>query len=301
MAGLPASRAILCPIDFSDGSRAALSYAAAIADRRRVPLTVLAVDDPLLASAAVAAHLGTLSLETERQLRRFVSDTVAGAPNAADIAFRVATGKPAPEILRIARELDSALIVMSSHGRSGVSKQFFGSTTERVLRETTVPVLVVPASRPLDGTNTVAHLHLVLAPVDLGPFSRRQVEIATAVANSLALPLTLVHVLEPIFFAPHIREVMDAVDGARHGAAETRLKELVAAAGGGAPETAILTGDPASKISQLAADRRAGLIVMGLHGSEPFGPRMGSVTYRVLRLTHSLVLALPPDPDAPVG
>jgi nucleotide-binding universal stress UspA family protein len=53
-------------------------------------------------------------------------------------------------------------------------------------------------------------------------------------------------------------------------------------------------GDPAEEIAKFAQSRHAGLIVIGLHASPLSGPRMGSVTYRVLCLTRTLVLALPP-------
>jgi nucleotide-binding universal stress UspA family protein len=60
------------------------------------------------------------------------------------------------------------------------------------------------------------------------------------------------------------------------------------------PEALVAYGDPAEEIAKLARDRDAGLIVIGLHASTLLGPRMGSVTYRVLCLTSTLVLALPP-------
>ena len=59
-------------------------------------------------------------------------------------------------------------------------------------------------------------------------------------------------------------------------------------------ETLIVSGDAAEEIVKVAETRNAGVIVMGLHASELFGPRMGSVTYRVLCQTRALVLALPP-------
>lgn len=51
----------------------------------------------------------------------------------------------------------------------------------------------------------------------------------------------------------------------------------------------IAYGDPAEEIAKIARDWKAGLIVMGLHGSPILGPRMGSVTYRVLCLAPMLV------------
>jgi nucleotide-binding universal stress UspA family protein len=61
-------------------------------------------------------------------------------------------------------------------------------------------------------------------------------------------------------------------------------------------ETLLAYGDPAEEIAKLARDRGAGLLVLGLHGSTLLGPRMGSVTYRVLCLAPTLVLAIPPVP-----
>ena len=70
----------------------------------------------------------------------------------------------------------------------------------------------------------------------------------------------------------------------------------VRAGAAGRAEIIVLTGDPAEEIVKLAETREANLIVMGLHSSGALGPRMGSVTYRVLCLAHAPVLALPPVP-----
>jgi nucleotide-binding universal stress UspA family protein len=67
-----------------------------------------------------------------------------------------------------------------------------------------------------------------------------------------------------------------------------------------AEELALARGREAV-LAKVAADRDAGLIVMGLHSSPLLGPRMGSVTYRVLCLAHRLVLALPPVPATQSG
>jgi nucleotide-binding universal stress UspA family protein len=62
----------------------------------------------------------------------------------------------------------------------------------------------------------------------------------------------------------------------------------------------VLRGEPSEEIVKLAASRRANLIVMGLHSSGLLGPRMESVTYRVLSATNAFVLALPPHVVVPV-
>lgn len=287
-------RAILCPIDFSESSRAALCYAAAVADHVGAHLTVMSVDDPLLANV-VATSGQSLALETERELHHFVDQTFTRGESAKVIGFRNTVGKAAPEILRAAAELHADLIVMSSHGRSGLSKQFFGSTTERVLRETTTPVLVTPGERPSSQSLEAFGIHRVLCPVDLSDASLDQMNVAAGVAAALSARLIAVHVIEPVFVPAGIRRVLAGIDAARRADAEDRLNAVASAAAASMPvEAVIVSGDSSEEIVRLAQARDARLIVMGLHSSGMLGPRMGSVTYRVLCDAHRLVLALPP-------
>jgi len=290
---------VLCPIDFSDPSRAALRYAAAIAGHFGARLTMLAVDDPLLAEAAANSGLAVpLADETMRELQHVAAETIAmPAGGAPAIDFRVRTGKPGIEILAQARETAAGLIVMSSRGQTGIRKMFFGSTAERVLRETPAPVLVTSPEQPPPGSleDVARHVKRVLAPVDLTPASSRQLTVAAGIAHALALPLLVAHIVEPVVIPMRVRMAMGGADAARRSAAADQLADAAASIPDAVKsETMILSGDPAEEIVKLTETRRANLIVMGLHSSELFGPRMGSVTYRVLSLTRALVLALPP-------
>jgi nucleotide-binding universal stress UspA family protein len=288
---------ILCPVDFSEASRSALSYAAAIADHFGAHLTVLSVDDPLLAEAAAAAGLSPgLADETRCELQRFCSEALSHRrAGARTIDYLVATGKPALEILRVARELKTDLIVISSRGRSGLRKMFLGSTTERVLREAPVPVLITSGDPPpaTSLSEIGRHLNRVLAPVDLSPVSHHQVVLAHGIAQALSIPLIVTHVVEPVFVPSKVREGLRGAEDARRTRAHERLSALTAPIDPKA-ELMVLTGDASEEIATLAGARGASLIIMGLHSLEPGGPRMGSVTYRVLCLAHVLVLAIPP-------
>src|SRR5437868_1970147 len=135
--------AVLCPIDFSDASRGALRYARVIAARAGGRLVILAVEDPLLTEAA---SLGTGTAwnpdDTRDELERFAASVLQGYPaDGAALEYEVRVGTPAQQILRVAQGGACDLIVMSTRGLTGMRKMFFGSTTERVLRETTIPVL----------------------------------------------------------------------------------------------------------------------------------------------------------------
>jgi nucleotide-binding universal stress UspA family protein len=290
---------ILCPIDYSDASAAALRYAAAIAEHFATRLIVLTVEDPLLTEAM---DLGTgvhwTPDESKREIAGFVRETFgAEEPTIALCEYDVAVGKPAVEILRVARERSCDLIVMSSHGLTGVRKLFFGSTTERVLRETAVPVLVTPPVNPgrvcvEDARRLIGR---IVVPVDLSPSSLVQTQVARGLAEALGVPLILVHVIEPVRSRLIARLNVTGLESDRRSIAEDRLNELLATVPRRLrPEALIAHGDPAEEAAKVAHDRHAGLVVMGLHGSPLLGPRMGSVTYRMLCLIHTLVLALPP-------
>lgn len=290
--------AVLCPIDFSEASRGALRYAWAITQHFRSRLVILGVDDPALTEARDLSIGQARDAEvTRHELAHFASRVLGGNPlRSADVEYAVAAGKPAQWIVHTAQEEPCDLIVMSTHGLTGIWKLFFGSTTERVLRETTVPVLVTPA--PEEGPATLEDVRRavgrILVPVDLTCASHRQVRIAQGLAEALNVAMTAVHVIEPVPKRPGELSV-PSFESERRSRADHAVRELIATL---PPqllsEGLVVDGDPAEQIARVAKDRAAGLIVMGLHGSPAGGPRMGSVTYRVLCLAPVLLLALPP-------
>jgi nucleotide-binding universal stress UspA family protein len=296
---MSARPSVICPIDFSEASRSALYHAVAIAEHFGAQLTVMSVDDPLLAEvAASAGHSPSLVEETERELRRFAVDALdRPQQRALTTEFVVRVGKPATEILDVAAARHADLIVMGSHGRSGVRKLFFGATTERVLRETRFPVLVTPddRARPAAVADIVGGVRRVLAPVDLSEASGRHVDAAAVIARTLSSSLLLLHVLEPVFMPGTLRAYMTRIETARRAECEDRLMALAAThAPGLMVEAIVVAGDPADEIAKVARARGAGLLIVGLHSAGLLGPRMGSVTYRVLCAADTLVLALPP-------
>jgi nucleotide-binding universal stress UspA family protein len=295
---------VLCPVDFSEASAGALRYAAAIASHFGTRLITLTVEDPLLTEAA---DLGTGILwtpdEAKREVERFAAETFGPeSPMLATLEYEVAVGKPAAEILRVARERSCDLTVISTHGLTGIRKLFFGSTTERVLRETTQPVLVTPPVDPgvvrLEDAKRL--IRRILVPVDLSSGSVHQAQVARGLAQTLGITMILVHVVEPLKSRLAARLNLAGVEADRRAVAEDGLNELMATIPMRLqPEALVAYGDPAEELAKIARDRQAGLVVMGLHGSPLLGPRMGSVTYRLLCLVPSLVLALPPKQAAP--
>ena len=294
--------AILCPIDFSDASLGALRYARAIAEHVAGRLVILAVEDPLLTEAAA---LGTATVRnpgaTRHELARFASRALHGNPlKGIDVDYAVRVGKPAKQILHVAQEEACGLIVMSTLGLARMRKRFFRSTTERVLRETTIPVLATPPADegPRSFEDIRRSVGRILIPVDLTDASLHQLRVGRRIAEALSVPFLATSVVEPVRTPLAAKLHLPSIELERTTRAEDALAELLATGlRQPHPEALVSYGDPAEEIVKIARDRRAGLIVIGLHGS-PLGPHKASVTHRVLCLAPALVLALPPLPAA---
>lgn len=239
-----------------------------------------------------------MSEQSNRQLQAFATAAFPERPpQLPELRRIVATGRPAPEILRAASDQAADVIVMSSHGATGFRKLMFGSTTERVLRETRIPILITPATDPgpddLEDVRTT--IRTILVPVDLTSATATQVRIAQGLAEAFDASIVLAHVLQPLTAAPALRALVPAIESERR---KQRSSTLFGLKEGLPPrlraEIVMGYGDPAEEIARLAGEHQAGAVVMGLHSGEGAGPRMGSVTYRVLSQVQALVVALPP-------
>ena len=138
---------ILCPIDFSDSSMAGLARAREIATETGARLTVIAVVDVgyELRDSAMLANVDVEGLvrATEADARRRLAALAGQGVHTIDAV--VASGPAAGTVLERAARDGTDLIVMGVHGRGALDLRLFGSTTHRVIRGATCPVLVVPS------------------------------------------------------------------------------------------------------------------------------------------------------------
>ena len=137
---------ILCPVDFSDASDVALGYAVPLAQRFGARVTALHVYQ--LMGLIYPEDVLVDPMGTDAKLRRASEDRLAKAvgkfkTGGVQIATALREGLPFVEILEAAATLGADLIVMGTHGRSGIKRALVGSVTERVVRSSAVPVLSV--------------------------------------------------------------------------------------------------------------------------------------------------------------
>lgn len=143
---------ILCPVDFSPHSERALGLALELAELSGAVLTIMTAVDPFLDLATSASgHADVLMRQTQDEMTGLLERTgLAARSLTRPPAISIVTGNAAEEIIKLVAEYDADLVVMGTQGLSGARRLVFGSTTEKVLRESMVPVLAVPM--PTDAT-----------------------------------------------------------------------------------------------------------------------------------------------------
>ncbi|MBT3748863.1 MAG: universal stress protein [Bacteroidetes bacterium] len=136
---------VLCPIDHSDCSKEALKYAVTLAMRDKAKLLLLHIIDIRSFSEGLEAMSKPLpDEETLEQLRAKLLDCIPEEiRDDMDVEAIVAQGIPFAEIISTAKEKKIDMIVIGSHGRTGLSHMMLGSVSEKVVRKAPCPVLTV--------------------------------------------------------------------------------------------------------------------------------------------------------------
>ncbi len=146
-------RSILVPTDFSECGNYALSYAASLARTFGASLICVHVIEPMVPTVGYSGMSEPLPLadisdqledSAERELPKLAQcEECAGL----ELEELIVHGEAASEIVRVAKEKSVDLIVVSSHGRTGLGRILFGSTAEAIVRHAQCPVLVVKPSQ----------------------------------------------------------------------------------------------------------------------------------------------------------
>ena len=136
---------ILCPVDFSEHSQRAVRFGALLARSFGSQITLLHVNDPVLVATSAIVYAERAEEDTRAELNRLLDEALTDDQHhVRDVTILVAEGDPSEQIARVSEEYAVDLIVMGTHGLGGYRRMLIGSTTERLLRRTTIPVAAVP-------------------------------------------------------------------------------------------------------------------------------------------------------------
>lgn len=295
-----AVKTILFPTDFSALADTALDYALALAEEHGAVLhmlhaVVLHADDPndpahhFPDAAEIEARLEEVA--ELRMVERLEDRQVAGV----EVVRAQRRGvSVAPVILEYADSIHADVIVMSTHGRRGLSHAIIGSVTEEVVRLSPRPVLTIRGSE--EGP-VPTKIERVLVPVDFSPHSETAVRNAIEVCRTYGSRLHLVHVFEqPV--TPEVYLGGGSVFGLDFSRQEASLRQALAdlARRMGADDSAELhlrEGRAVSGILATAEEISADLIVIATHGLGGLTHvLLGSVTDKVVRRAPCPVLTV---------
>lgn len=297
-------RRILCPLDFSRFSRHALEQAVAVAREFGAEIaalhvyTVAPIAQVVPAGAPMAIEPTHLSAadraELVTEVRQFAADV-----DAEGVRIDVSTvdGEPATAIAAQAAAWGADLIVMGTHGRSGLERAVLGSVAENVIRRAPCPVLTVPP-RVITATQDLTFSQILCA-VDFSSASLRALEYAASLSAIGGPGIRVLHVVdlvaesrgihgEPAFDAAGFHAEMKV-------AARARLNTVISdAVRARCPITEIVTmGKPDAEILRIAEEEACDLIVLGVHGRSGFDRLIfGSTAQRVVRQAACPVLTI---------
>lgn len=195
------TRHILVPLDGSRLAAAAAPYAVTLARTSDARISLLAVVE------SATERAGQPSIAAQEEDERHVTESTAYLESVA-VAMRahghtvttvVRHGNPASEILAASEDEGCSLIVMSTHGRTGLERLRMGSVAQHVLRHAIIPTLVVRPGNgaPTEGTATIA---AVMATLDGSPLAEQALPMATRIATALSIPLTLLRVIPSLAY-----------------------------------------------------------------------------------------------------
>jgi nucleotide-binding universal stress UspA family protein len=283
-------RNILVPIDFSTMSINAIATAKRVARRFDARTHVVHVNQFANPPVIVAAQLNTVAKRTGLSPRE-QRPLIRGAA-------------PFHDICRVAQELPADLMLMPTHGYTGLRHLFLGSTAERVVQHSPCPVFVVRQKEQWSKITPRLSIKRILVPVDFSDCSREGLNYAIRFANEFGARLILLHAMYLGYIYSSDGMVVYDLHGLQEAARESakhQMQELVRKVNFGRLkfETILTNGSPPLEICSFAKDHGVDLIITSTHGFTGLKHALiGSVAERVVRHAPCSVLVVPSHPQA---
>ncbi|WP_129626520.1 universal stress protein [Candidatus Oscillochloris fontis] len=301
-------KTILVPLDGSPFGEHALPAALAIARQWSAQIKLLHVHEMV---ANTLSPAGTPFFDPDVDLALCAHEQNYLAEVAARIAqvwggpveHTVLRGVVADAICTYAHEVDTGMIVLSTHGRGGLARAWLGSVADRVIRQSQIPTLAIhPTDAPLQLDQSPQFDH-ILIPLDGTELAEQATNVVLQMRGSHAAHLDLVRVVEPLvhgFTLSGVEPVIDVEAQEQAWQQATLYVEEVAVplrAKGHVVMTYAPIGHIANALLERAEKDGVALIAMTTHGRKGMARMfMGSVADKVLRSTTLPVLIYrPPD------
>ncbi|MDP6979689.1 MAG: universal stress protein [Myxococcota bacterium] len=296
---------IVVPTDFSDLSAAAIERAIDLARLNGASIHLLhALRFPALTTpyevsvpAAVIQGLregaeGQLAKAREAIVEKGITNVTVEIDEAEDTDGAIADA---------VRTHGADLVVMGSHGHSGLKRAFLGSVAERTLRSSPCPVMVVKE----DAKKADEPISRILIPVDFSPHAKKAVDVATALARRVGASIDVLHVIDtPPDFVPYASLFGVELEQKMQKSAAEELAPIAKSIEEVNVPVSLHTvrGQPSIAVSKAAEKFGSDLIVMGTRGASGLAHvLLGSVAERTIRTSRCSVLAVRADEEGEAG
>lgn len=304
---MSAYKNILLTTDLSSNADAAIPYAVALAKRYGGTIHLFHVMEDE-AGEALAAGIVIGVSEWIANLHQHHSEKVAAMAKRIEkesgvkTIYAIVRGSPAKEVATYAKNFGVDIVIITTHGRTGLAHLLLGSVAERIVRLSPAPVLTVRPSTivPNDGLR----LRTVLLPTDFSENAAVVQPYAIELAREAGAKILLAHVVEDsVYYASAAAGEGIGVDveawlTAICAEADKRLRSEAAAlsAESGLEVVPILSrGRAAERLVEIATEQHADLMVISTHGYTGLSHLIfGSVAERIVRISHVPVLSIKP-------
>lgn len=285
---------ILVPVDFSEFSDNAVKYALFLAEKFCASVTLL--------HAVVLFHEDIDEEEHMKSYEAIIKKKEAERAKRMDIHCKLAEKKgisiksvlirgfsAADAVLEHTNEKKYDLIVMGTHGRSGLMKWWLGSVSEKVVRHSHVPVLTIHKEYKRHNLNKI------LVPVDFSDFSRNAVKNGKALAEASDAKLTFLHAVEqeahPTFYASSLSPILKANPQLKKQITENLVKFTRVSKD--EADYIVVEGKAHKAIAETAKKKGIHLIIMASRGDSALDHLLlGSNAERVVQVAHCPVLTV---------
>lgn len=292
---------ILCPVDFSANSELALDYALSLASQHGATVSVLHVLPEVLADPDVYPYLSDPVLPSgETRERAFEQlGTFVHRALQRDIGVNVMLedGDIVDTVVGQAQKPDVDLVVLGTHGRRGLARLLMGSVSERVLRQTTTPVLTVSPKAETPPPGGIP-FKSVLCPIDFSPSSLAAYDVALSLVGDEGM-VTVLHVVEfyiDVAVGEAVAFDLTSVRDRHHEQALQKLEESVPRKHRERTKLKVATletGSAHKEILRVADKGDVDAIVMGVAGRSAADLMFfGSTTNHVVRTARCPVLSV---------
>lgn len=299
------TRTIVVPLDRSPVAESALPFAVALARAIDARLVLLAVIDlPFEFSAWLdATTIIDARIDVEDAYQDYL-DLKASEIDGIPVHTLVRMGGAVSEIQQYVESLDDPIIVMASHGRSGVRRMLIGSVTQQIVHRIQAPVIVVPARLSEEQVKQAGRIEQVLFPLDGSEFAEYALEAGLELLGDEKPRVHLLRIVEVVSWYggpysgmdyygldPYIDVSSDTAAAYLSTIAERLQKR------GYIVTTEVRVGLIADQLEAVAESRDVDLMVMATHGRTGVGRLIfGSVAERTLRQSPVPLMLVHPDP-----